>query len=121
MSNLGLEGVFALLLTPFRHDLAIDWSAYERYLAWQLQHHPDGLFAVCGSSEMKWLELDERLELARRAARASRGVPVVATANLDTDIARHRDEVARMADTGVAAVVLVPPDGMGEDPSRLEA
>lgn len=113
------QGVYSLLLTPFRQDLSIDWSGYERYLAWQLQLEPDGLFAVCGSSEMQWLELEERLELARRAVCAAPGVPVVATANLGPDPARHGDEVAAMADTGVAAVVLVPPDGMGEDQQRL--
>jgi len=121
MTKRAFEGVYSLLLTPFHADLSIDWSGYERYLAWQLGHGPDGLFAVCGSSEMKWLEPGERLELARRAVRASDGVPVVATANLGVDPAGHGDEVARMADTGVAAVVLVPPDGMGEDQERLGA
>ncbi|MEJ2358654.1 MAG: dihydrodipicolinate synthase family protein [Deinococcales bacterium] len=120
MNERAFEGVFSLLLTPFHDDLSIDWAGYERYVAWQLAHQPNGLFAVCGSSEMKWLDLEERLELARRAVRASDGAPVAATGNLGADLVSHAEEVARMADTGVAAIVLVPPDGMGRDQERLE-
>lgn len=115
------EGVFALLLTPFLSDGRIDWAAYDQYVDWQVSHRPHGLFAVCGSSEMHWLELDERLALARRAVQRAGDVPVVATANLAADRSRHADEMAQMAETGVAGFVMVPPDGLGRDPDQLEA
>ncbi|HET7558773.1 MAG TPA: dihydrodipicolinate synthase family protein, partial [Limnochordia bacterium] len=107
------EGVMALLLTPYLPDGSIDWATYDAYVDWQLQNGPEGLFAVCGTSEMKWLTLDERLALAKRAKARAGGRPVVATANLEGDPAAQRDEVRRMADTGVSGVVLVPPEGMG--------
>jgi 4-hydroxy-tetrahydrodipicolinate synthase len=113
------EGVFSLLLTPFHADGTIDWENYEHYVDWQLSHEPHGLFAVCGSSEMKWLTLEERLELARSAVVRAGRTPVVATANLETDLAAHVDEITRMADTGVAGVVLVPPDGLGDEPAHF--
>ena len=113
-----LEGVVSLLLTPFHDDGRIDWAAYDAYVDWQVAHRPHGLFAVCGSSEMKWLAPDERLELARRAVARAQGIPVVATANLEPDIAAHADEVRRMADEGVAAVVLVPPTQVSGDRLR---
>lgn len=113
------DGAFALLLTPFHADGAIDWNAYDRYVDWQLSHNPHGLFAVCGSSEMKWLTLDERLKLAQRAVDRAGDVRVVATANLEEDVDAHADEIKRMAETGVAAVVLVPPQGMGHDLERF--
>ena len=114
------RGVFSLLLTPFTSRGEIDWPLYDEYVDWQLSHRPDGLFAVCGSSEMKWLSLDERLELARRAARRAGCVPVVATANLSPDADAHPEEIRRMADAGVGGLVLVPPDGMGKHPALLE-
>lgn len=114
------EGVMALLLTPFDESLSIDWSRYEAYVDWQLEHQPHGLFAVCGTSEMKWLTLDERLRLARVAAQRAAGTPVLATANLNLDWSTHVDELRAMEETGVAGVVLIPPDGMGTDPRRLE-
>lgn len=113
------SGVFSLLLTPFESDGTIDWNAYERYVEWQLAWKPDGLFAVCGTSEMKWLTTAERLDLARRAVALAGGTPVVATANLDPEPARHPEELRRMAQTGVAGVVLVPPSGLGENQQRL--
>ena len=119
--RLPLEGVFALLLTPFRDSGAIDWTAYDRYVTWQVSHQPHGLFAVCGSSEMRWLERNERVQLARRAVARSRGIPVVATANLGPDRATHRDDIRRMADTGLAAVVLVPPADISGDHARYRA
>ena len=116
-----IRGVMSLLLTPFNADGSIDWPAYDAYVDWQVSKHPDGLFAVCGSSEMKWLEADERVELARRAVRSAGNLPVVATANLEPDLSRHREELMRMIDTGISGVVLVPPQELASDPDRLEA
>lgn len=114
------EGIMALLLTPFHDDLSIDWKAYEKYVDWQLQWDPHGFFAVCGSSEMKWLTLPERLELARLAVKHAGEKPVVATANLGPDMEQHADEVAQMVETGVSGVVLVPQPGLGHDPVALQ-
>lgn len=113
-------GVFSLLLTPFQADGAIDWACYDRYVEWQLRAAPRGIFAVCGSSEMSYLTLDERLVLARRAVELAGDTPVVATANLAPDRQEHAAEIQRMAETGVSAVVLVPPEGLSPDPAELE-
>lgn len=99
----------SLLLTPFHHDGTIDWNAYDAYVDWQLSKGPTGLFGVCGSSEMKWLNADERLQLAARAVKRAGDTPVLATANLGADPSTHGDELARMADTGISGAVLVPP------------
>ncbi|GAA3399933.1 dihydrodipicolinate synthase family protein [Paenibacillus hodogayensis] len=114
------RGVHALLLTPFLHNKEIDWDAYDRYVDWQLSKRPNGLFAVCGSSEMDLLTLQERLELAKRAAARAGGTPVLATGNVQGDPAEHEEELRRMAETGVSGIVLIPPGSMGEDQSRLE-
>lgn len=113
-----LDGVVSLLLTPFQPDGAIDWRVYDQYVEWQAAQEPSGLFAVCGSSEMKWLTLEERLELATRAVDRAGGLPVVATANLGDDVALHRDELAQMAATGIAAAVLIPPPAISGDAAR---
>ncbi|MBP1995610.1 dihydrodipicolinate synthase family protein [Paenibacillus eucommiae] len=116
-----LRGVFALLLTPFELDGRIDWEAYDRYVDWQLAAQTQGLFAVCGSSEMGCLSLEERLQLAARAVERAGEVPVIATANVGQETENHKEELLQLAETGVSGVVLVPPEGMGRDQSRLEA
>ncbi|MFA9458405.1 dihydrodipicolinate synthase family protein [Halalkalibacter sp. AB-rgal2] len=115
------RGVFSLLLTPFKEDQSIDWDAYKRYVDWQLSFKPNGLFAVCGTSEMKWLSLDERLKLATIAVECAGSTPVVATANLEDGLEAQKEEMEQMMETGVAGLVLVPPIGMGEDQSRLKS
>ena len=116
--RIAVEGVISLLLTPFHPDRSIDWATYDTYVDWQLAQGPAGLFAVCGSSEMKWLDLEERLELARRAVARAGDVPVFATANLGPDPAEHAHEIALMAASGVTAVVLIPQPALAGDVAR---
>lgn len=113
------RGVYALLLTPFKMSKEIDWDSYDRYVDWQLSKSPNGLFAVCGSSEMELLTLEERLVLAGRAAARAGGTPVLATANVDSDPSKHKEELQRMAETGVSGLVLIPPGDMGQDQNKL--
>ncbi|QQE80565.1 dihydrodipicolinate synthase family protein [Alicyclobacillus sp. SO9] len=114
------NGVYSLLLTPFQSDKKIDWDTYEKYVEWQLAFQPNGLFAVCGTSEMKWLLRSERMELAKRAVKRAGNLPVIATANLDDDRQMHKEEIQEMIETGVSGIVLVPPLGLGIDASQLE-
>lgn len=116
--RIAVEGVISLLLTPFHLDRSIDLAAYDAYVDWQLAQGPAGLFAVCGSSEMKWLDVEERLELARRAVAQSGDVPVFATANLGPDPAGHAQEIELIAATGVTAVVLIPQPALARDAVR---
>lgn len=113
-----IKGIIALLLTPFDTGDAIDWQVYDQYVDWQLDFKPSALFAVCGSSEMKWLTLAERLRLASQASQRAGSVPVIATANLDPDPSMHRDEISRMSESGVTGIVLVPPPFPGSDATR---
>jgi len=116
-----IEGIVSLLLTPFQQDRSIDWSTYDAYVDWQVSHQPAGLFAVCGSSEMHTLTLDERLHLAQRAVQRAGNVPVLATANLEPDPAAHQEELKRMAATGVSGVVLIPQADLAPDLERYLA
>jgi 4-hydroxy-tetrahydrodipicolinate synthase len=114
------KGVFSLLLTPFQSSGAIDWEVYDRYVDWQLSYEPNGLFGVCGTSEMKWLTADERVELVRRAVKRANGTPVVSVVNADEDVSRHSDELHRLVDCGIDAVMLVPPPIRGSDQELKE-
>lgn len=112
------EGVVSLMLTPFDDAGGIDWKTYARYTEWQCARQPSALFAVCGSSEMKWLTRDERLRLVAETVKVAGPLPVIATANLDPDPARHADEARAIEELGVGAVVLVPPQHVAHDKPR---
>ncbi len=114
-------GSFTLLVTPFLPDGRIDLASYARLVEHHVAAGGQGIFAVCGTSEMADLSLEERLTLAREAVARAGGRPVVATANLEGDAPGQAEELARMAATGVAGVVLVPPRRHGGDPEALYA
>ena len=113
-----LMGVVALMLTPFNEDGGIDWETYAHYTEWQAAKEPSGLFAVCGSSEMKWLTRDERLQLVKQTVQYAGDLPVIATGNLDPDPAKHPDEARQIEDAGASAVVLIPAPTMSGEPDR---
>lgn len=110
-------GVYSLLLTPFNEDRTIDYKAYEQYVQWQASKKPQHLFAVCGSSEMAALTLDEREDLAKLAVKNANGVSVFATANMEPSWLAQVEEVKRMEATGVDGLVFVT-KGYGNNDER---
>ncbi|QLF71746.1 dihydrodipicolinate synthase family protein (plasmid) [Peteryoungia desertarenae] len=103
-----MQGVFPVMITPFTPENGIDWDGYARLIEWYIDHGSHGLFAVCQSSEMVYLSLKERCDLARFAVKQVAGrMPVVASGHIAEDLAEQKRELSAMAGTGVDAVVLV--------------
>jgi 4-hydroxy-tetrahydrodipicolinate synthase len=96
------------MITPFTDDNKIDYRAVKNLTDWYIAKGCDGIFAVCQSSEMFFLEEQEKLDLARAVKDAAAGrVKVIASGHTADDSARQIEELGRMAETGVDAVVLV--------------
>lgn len=112
------RGVYALLLTPFHEDRSVDFNTYAKYTEWQASQKPNHMFAVCGSSEMTSLTLEERIKIAATAVKAAGDVPIVATANLEPSWLAQVEEVKRMEATGVSGLVFVT-KGYGNDQDRM--
>ena len=103
-----ITGIIPVMLTPFTANNQIDWSGYERLIDWYINNGAEALFAVCMSSEMHYLALEERIQLARFAVQTvKKRVPVVASGHVSMKLADQRTELAAIADTGVDGVVLV--------------
>lgn len=102
------NGVWATMITPFKADLAVDYEALGRLVDWYINRGVDGLFAVCQSSEMFFLDLEERVEIARYVVeRADKRVPVIASGHISDDIDGQIAELREIGKTGVNAVVIV--------------
>lgn len=100
-------GCWPVMLTAFRSDGVIDWKGMDALTDWYIEEGVDGLFAVCLSSEMFELSGEERIALATHAVRRAAGrIPVVATGTFGGSIEAQADEILRMAETGVSAVVV---------------
>lgn len=101
------DGVWPTMVTPFR-DGAIDYPAMEALIEWYAARGVAGLFAVCQSSEMFFLSLRERLDLAQACVRFARGrFPVIASGHVASDLMDQVEEAKAMVDTGITALVLI--------------
>ena len=112
------DGIYSLMLPPFFEDRSIDYNTYEKYADWQVEQGVDHLFAVCGSSEMKELTLEERLKLAELTVKHKGETTVVATANIEPTKEGNLEEIKKMEQTGVDGLVLTT-KGMGDDDDKL--
>ncbi len=83
------DGVWPTMVTPFTADDKIDFDALAAQVEWYLARGVDGLFAVCQSSEMFYLSLDERVALARAVVERVAGrVEVIASGHISDDSGR---------------------------------
>lgn len=105
MSNPKAE-VYPVMLTPFTAGNSVDYGSLSRLIRWYEDGGASGLFAVCFSSEMFQLSLEERVTIARFVKEHSR-VPVVASGHLGGEPARQLDDLRCIAATGVDATVLI--------------
>lgn len=101
-------GVWPVMLTPFQSTGEVDYKALEQLVDWYIAGGVDGLFAVCQSSEMFHLTLEERVEVAKAVVTYAKGrVPVIASGHISDGEAEQVEEVNKIAETGVDAVILI--------------
>lgn len=102
------RGIYPTMITPFTDDDQVDYTALEAMIEWYIAHGAVGLFAVCQSSEMFYLTLEERASIARFVQEQAAGrVQVIASGHIADTIEEQIAELQVMADTGVSALVLV--------------
>ncbi|MCR8629653.1 dihydrodipicolinate synthase family protein [Paenibacillus radicis (ex Xue et al. 2023)] len=102
------KGIWPTMVTPFTESNEIDYEATERLIEWFILNQVDGLFAVCQSSEMFFLTLEERVKLAAFVKEKAAGrVPVIASGHISDDFEDQIKELNAMADTGIDALVLI--------------
>ncbi len=108
MSYLIPDGVWPTMVTPFTEENKIDYEGLEKIIEWYIKNGVDGLFAVCQSSEMFFLSLEERVQLARFVKEKAAGrVPVIASGHVSDSIEEQIEEIKNIKETGIEAFVLV--------------
>ncbi|WP_028553035.1 dihydrodipicolinate synthase family protein [Paenibacillus sp. UNC451MF] len=102
------DGVWPTMITPFKLTGEVDYAALELLIEWYMDQGVHGLFAVCQSSEMFFLTLEERVRIARFVKEKAAGrIQVIASGHTSDDLEEQIHELAQIASTGVDAVVLV--------------
>lgn len=103
------------MITPYRPDGSIDFETACRYVDWYYENGLDGIFAVCQSSEIFYLSLEERVELNRRVyARAkelekvgSRKFVVVSSGHISDSLEDQAKELNAIYESGTDALILI--------------
>ncbi len=99
-------GLWPVMLTPFTADGEVDYASLERLIDWYERNGVDGLFADCQSSEIFFLSLRERVEIASFVKRHAH-VPVIASGHVSEAFSQQLEELKAIAATGVDAVILI--------------
>lgn len=102
------DGIWPTMITPFTEEGKIDYDSLRQLVDWYINEGVDGLFAVCQSSEMFYLNLQEKVDLAEATVAAAAGrVPVICSGHTADSLDEQIEELQLMARTGVDALVLV--------------
>lgn len=119
--------IITTMITPYCADGSVDYETAEKYVDWYYENGLDGIFAVCQSSEIFFLSLEERVELNRRVyARAkalekagNRPFTVVSSGHISDTLEAQAEELNAIYETGTDALILITnrldPDNEGDD------
>lgn len=107
MENIN-TGVYPTMITPYDKNGEIDYGAVKNLVEWYIEKGCRGIFAVCQSSEMAYLTLEERVTLAYKVAEYAKDrISVVASGHCGHSIKEQIHEINEISKTGIDAFVLV--------------
>lgn len=98
--------MWPVMLTPFTASGSVDYNALQHLIAFYEEGGADGLFAICQSSEIFYLSLEERVQVASFVKKHAH-IPVIASGHTAYSLEDQANELCRIADTGVDAVILI--------------
>lgn len=102
------DGVWPVMITPYTEDNKIDYDAVLRIIEWYDKQGVDGIFAVCQSSEMFFLDKAERLELARFVVENTPDhIGVIASGHVAEKVEDQIEEAKAIIDAGVQSYVFI--------------
>ncbi len=122
-----MKEIFTTMITPYKADGTVDYERAEQYVDWYFENGLTGIFAVCQSSEIFYLTLEERVELNRRVyARAKalekasgRRFTVVSSGHVSDTLDGQAEELNAICASGTDALILITnrldPDNLGDD------
>lgn len=102
------NGVWPVMITPYTEDNKIDYDAVLKIIEWYDNQGVDGIFAVCQSSEMFFLDKKERLELAKFVVdNTPKHIGVIASGHVAEDREDQIEEAKAIIDAGVQSYVFI--------------
>ena len=102
------EGVWPTMITPFNEDTTVDYDGIGQIVEWYIKNNVTGIFSVCQSSEMFYLSLEERFNIAKFILEVvQKRVPVIASGHVSDDFDAQIEEIKLISSLDIEAFVLV--------------
>lgn len=101
------NGVWPTMVTLYTKKNQIDYQAMKELINWYKLHDVNGLFAICQSSEMFSLSLEEKVTLARFIKNEAKSMQIIASGHTSDELEAQTNEIRIISDTGIDAFVLV--------------
>lgn len=101
------KGCGTALLTPFNEDLSVDYQAYEKLVARQVEAGVDFLVPLGTSGETPTLSKDEKVELLKLTKQHSAGKPLLVGCGSNS-LSGSLENIALVHDYADALLVVVP-------------
>lgn len=102
------NGVYPTMITPYTKDNKIDYNAVLQLLNWYAARGVAGIFAICQSSEIFFLNFEERLDLLKFIMKNKpAGMTVAASGNTAESLPQQIEEAKAFIDTGIDAYVFI--------------
>lgn len=103
--------ILTTMITPYKKDGSIDFDTAEKYVDWYYKNGIDGVFAVCQSSEIFYLSLDERVKLNHRvytrAKELNKDFVVVSSGHVSNTFKDQIKELNAIYESGMDALILI--------------
>ena len=107
--------IFTTMITPYLSDGSIDYPTAEKYVDFYFENGLNGIFAVCQSSEIFYLSLEERVRLNRlvyeRAKKlekeSGKTFTVVSSGHISDTLEAQAEELNAIWESGTDALILI--------------
>ena len=107
--------IFTTMITPYKADGSVDYETACKYVDWYFENGLTGIFAVCQSSEIFYLSLEERVKLNRcvyERAKAlekesGRRFTVVSSGHVSDSLEDQAKELNAIWESGTDALILI--------------
>ncbi|MBQ2613898.1 MAG: dihydrodipicolinate synthase family protein [Clostridia bacterium] len=108
-------GSYPTMITPYTKDGQVDYETAKKYVKWYAENNCDGIFAICQSSEIFFLTLEEKLKLNKLVyetvqeikAQTGKAMTVVSSGHTADTIEEQAEELNKIIESGTDALILI--------------
>ena len=110
-------GVFPTMITPYKKDGSVDYQGVETLVQWYWDRGCDGIFAVCQSSEILFLTLEERVKIGKTVVekvkalaekdKTRKAMKIVVSGHISDSLEEQVEELNAMSGVGADALILI--------------